>query len=37
MDKDLKYNEWVEYQAFRQAVKDEVNAEIAKFENDFLY
>lgn len=32
MDKDLKYNEWVEYQAFRQAVKDEVNAEIAQFE-----
>jgi hypothetical protein len=32
MDKDLKYNEWVEYQAFRQAVKDEVNAKIAQFE-----
>lgn len=32
MDKDLKYNEWVEYQAFRQNVKDEVNAEISQFE-----
>lgn len=32
MDKDLKYDEWVEYQSYRQSVKDEVNAEIAQFE-----
>ena len=25
MDKDLKYNEWVEYQAFRAKVKQEVD------------
>lgn len=34
MDKDLKYYEWVEYQAFRQQVKDEVDAEIQTFENE---
>jgi hypothetical protein len=37
MDKDLKYNEWVEYQAFRQRVKDEVNAEIAQFEYEISH
>jgi hypothetical protein len=34
MDKDLKYNEWIEYQTYRQNIKDEVNAEILQFENE---
>ena len=34
MDKDLKYGEWVEYQAYRAQVKNEVDLEIAKFEQD---
>lgn len=28
MDKDIKPNEWAEYQAFREKVKNEVDAEI---------
>lgn len=32
MDKDLKYTEWVEYQAFRAQVKAEVDAEMTAFE-----
>jgi hypothetical protein len=35
MDKDLKYDEWVTYQAFRQRVKEEVNAEIAQWQYEF--
>lgn len=33
MDKDLKYDEWCEYQAFRSIVKREVDAELAEMEN----
>lgn len=34
MDKDLKYTEWVEYQAFRSQVKAEVDAEMTAFETE---
>lgn len=32
MDKDLKYNEWVEYQAYRAQIKQEVDNEITQIE-----
>ncbi|MBP3573854.1 MAG: hypothetical protein J6J71_04530 [Prevotella sp.] len=32
MDKDLKYAEWQQYQAFRQEVKNAVDEEIAAIE-----
>ncbi len=31
MDKDLKYVEWADYQAFRYQIKTEVDSEIATF------
>lgn len=34
MDKDLKYTEWCEYQAFRAQVKADVDAEITAFETN---
>jgi hypothetical protein len=32
MDKDLKYNEWVEYQAYRAQIKQEEDNEITQIE-----
>ena len=32
MDKDFKYTEWAEYQAFRVQIKNEVDNEIAAIE-----
>lgn len=37
MDKDLKYNEWVEYQAFRAKVKQEVDDEILAMETEISH
>ena len=37
MDKDLKYSEWLEYQTFRQSIKDEVNTEILKIETEISH
>ena len=34
MDKDLKYGEWCDYQAFRAQVKADVDAEITAFETN---
>lgn len=32
MDKDLKYDDWCNYQAFRANIKSQVDAEILEFE-----
>lgn len=32
MDKDLKYDDWCKYQAFRANIKTQVDAEILEFE-----
>lgn len=32
MDKDLKYQEWCNYQSFRSEIKTQVDIEIAEFE-----
>ena len=34
MDKDIKYGEWCDYQAFRAQVKADVDAEITAFETN---
>jgi hypothetical protein len=34
MDKDLKYNEWVEYQSLRADIKAQVDLEILAFETN---
>lgn len=35
MDKDLKYDEWVEYQAFRADIKAQVDNEIQTIKAEF--
>ena len=37
MDKDIKYNEWIEYQTFRSNIKIEVDNEIAAIEAEFYH
>lgn len=37
MDKDIKWREWDEYQAFRQKVKAEVDAEFEQMEKTIIY
>ena len=37
MDKDIKYTEWYEYQAFRQNVKQEVDVELSALEYEITH